>query len=72
MPFGFPIKRCSSTLFPLLLALVLVGCGSASSTGGGGGGGTQVPAIPTGLQATAGNAQVSLTWNAVSVPRATT
>ncbi len=66
MPFGFPIKRCSSTLFPLLLALVLVGCGSASSTGGGGGGGTQVPAIPTGLQATAGNAQVSLTWNASS------
>jgi len=63
MPFGVPIKRCSSPLLTLLLAVVLASCGSLSS-GGGGGGGTQVPAMPTGLQATAGNAQVSLTWNA--------
>src|SRR5208282_159527 len=42
---------------------VLAGCGSNSSTGGGGGGGTQIPAAPAALQATAGNAQISLTWN---------
>ena len=47
----------------VLLAIVLAGCGALSSSGGGGGGGTQVPAMPTGLQATAGNAQVSLSWN---------
>jgi len=62
MPLGVPIKRCFSALLMLLLVVVLAGCGSLSL--GGGGGGTQVPAMPTGLQATAGNAQVSLTWNA--------
>ena len=63
MPFGVPIKRSFATLLTFLLTVVLAGCGSLPS-GGGGGGGTQVPATPTGLQATAGNAQVSLTWNA--------
>jgi len=43
-----------------------------------GGGGPQIPAPPTGLTATAGNAQITLTWNASSgatgytVKRATT
>jgi fibronectin type 3 domain-containing protein len=44
------------------LAAILLDCGGGG--GGGGGGGLTVPAAPTGLQATAGNAQVSLSWNA--------
>src|SRR5271157_4304883 len=66
MAFDSRIERFLSPLFTLLLVAVLAGCGSNSSTGGGGGGGTQIPAAPTGLQATAGNAQISLTWNASS------
>lgn len=62
------------------LTLWLGACASSATTSGGGGGGTttQVPATPSNLQATAGNAQVSLTWNATmgatsySVKRATT
>jgi hypothetical protein len=52
----------------IALAVLLAGCasGSASNGGGGGGGGANVqpPAIPTALQATAGNAQVTLSWTA--------
>ncbi len=40
------------------------GCGGNS--GGGGGGGGQPPATPSGLTATPGNAQVGLTWSAVT------
>jgi hypothetical protein len=49
-------------LLILLSAVSLLSCGGSS----GGGGGQQVtpPATPTGLAATAGNNQVSLTWNA--------
>jgi hypothetical protein len=54
--------------WPFALALFFtafaVGCGGGY--GGGSGGGTTVPPAPSGLQATAGNAQVSLTWNASS------
>ncbi|MGB7846533.1 MAG: glycoside hydrolase family 44 protein [Candidatus Acidiferrum sp.] len=46
---------------------LLAGCASSSNTGNGGGGGTTVPAAPAGLAATAGNAQVSLSWTAASV-----
>jgi hypothetical protein len=48
--------------------LVLAGCGSGGSSGGygaGGGGGT-APATPSGVTATAGNAQVVLSWTASS------
>lgn len=45
--------------------MLFAGCNS-SSTSGGGGGTTQPPATPAGLQATAGNAQVSLSWTASS------
>ncbi|MGA9042752.1 MAG: glycoside hydrolase family 44 protein [Terriglobales bacterium] len=47
----------------LMTLLLLPGCG------GGSGGGTtppSIPSIPAGVTATAGNAQVSLTWNASS------
>src|SRR5271166_4417979 len=63
MAFDSPINRYFSPLLTILLVVFLAGCGSLSSNGGGGGG-TQVPGVPSGLQATAGNAQVSLTWNA--------
>jgi fibronectin type 3 domain-containing protein len=43
------------------LPIVLAGCGSYGS--GGNSGGTTIPAAPTGLVATAGNAQVSLSWS---------
>jgi len=44
--------------------MFLPGCGGNS--GGSGGGSGQSPATPSGLTATAGNKQVSLTWNASS------
>ena len=49
------------------LILMLSSCGGGSSSGiGGGGGTTTIPATPTGLAATAGNAQVILTWTGSS------
>ncbi len=52
-------------LLTLASTLLLPSCGGSGSTGGGG---SQVtpPAAPTGLAATAGNQQVSLTWTASS------
>jgi hypothetical protein len=52
----------------LVLGRVFGGCGGAGGGGGtgGGGGGVQVPAAPTGVSAAAGNAQVTVTWNASS------
>jgi glucuronoarabinoxylan endo-1,4-beta-xylanase len=47
-----------------LVAFALSGCGGGGGGGSGGGGGVTVPNTPTGLTATAGNAQVSMTWNA--------
>ena len=38
--------------------------GGGGNGGGGGGGGTSIPTAPSGLTATAGNAQVSLSWSA--------
>ena len=46
----------------ILMSLLFSGCGGY----GGGNGGATVPPVPTGLTATAGNAQVALTWNASS------
>jgi len=52
-------------LLTVAAALLLPSCGGSGSSGGGG---QQVtpPATPTGLAATAGNNQVSLTWKASS------
>ncbi len=59
-----PPRKNPTSLLLLFVAsaLFLPSCGGSGS----GGGGQQVtpPATPTGLAATAGNAQVSLTWNA--------
>jgi len=53
------------TLFLVLLATMLMpSCGGGGNTGGGGGG--NPPATPTGLTATAGVGQVSLSWTASS------
>ncbi len=46
------------------LLLVFQACGGSSSSGGNGGLTTSPPLAPTGLSATPGNQQVSLTWNA--------
>ncbi|HEV7219979.1 MAG TPA: hypothetical protein VGN39_13985, partial [Terriglobales bacterium] len=59
---GFP------RIFVLLLAAftLLQGCGggSGSNSGSGGGGGGIAPGAPTGLTATAGSQQVTLSWSA--------
>jgi len=53
-----------------LLLVQLAGCAGLSSTGNGpggnSGGGTTAPVTPTGLLATAGNAEVTLAWSASS------
>jgi fibronectin type 3 domain-containing protein len=63
--------RRSGLTIVLLLAFLLSGCagvagGGSNSTGNNGNGGNSVPATPSSLQATAGNAQVSLTWSSVT------
>lgn len=50
----------------LLLSVLLSLAACSSGNNGGGGGGGSAPGTPSGLTATAGNAQVSLTWGAVS------
>jgi fibronectin type 3 domain-containing protein len=59
---GFTLKNCL-LLTTALVAPLLSGCAGLSG-GGTGGGNTAitVPAIPLGVQATAGNAQVALRW----------
>src|ERR1022692_1531543 len=61
------VHRTLGGLLVPVLALFLAACGGGSG-GSSGGGGTQltVPPAPTGVIATAGNAQVSLSWNVSS------
>jgi fibronectin type 3 domain-containing protein len=62
--------KFADRLFPVLvlglLTVTLLLHAGCASTGYGGGGGTTVPAAPSGLTATAGNAQVTLNWTASS------
>jgi fibronectin type 3 domain-containing protein len=55
---------CFAASLSLLLATLLLGCSATTpeSTGGG----SSAPTAPTGLAATAGSAQVALTWTASS------
>jgi fibronectin type 3 domain-containing protein len=60
-------KSITGCFVYILLALLQAGCGGYSNGGGnGGGGGSSAPFVPTGLTASAANAQVNLTWNASS------
>ncbi len=61
-------KAITTGFISLLLALLQAGCGGYSNggRGNGGGGGSNAPSIPSGLTASAANAQVNLTWNASS------
>ncbi len=60
-------KSITGCFVYILLALLQAGCGGYSNGGGnGGGGGSNAPSVPTGLTASAANAQVNLTWNASS------
>jgi fibronectin type 3 domain-containing protein len=77
---GWAAKRVTARpLFVLVLVMVFAslasGCagttgGATSNSGGTNPGGATLPAVPTGLTATAGNAQVNLVWTAS--PNATT
>jgi len=71
--------RTSSFVCVLAIAVLLIACSSMPPGGGtGGGGNAQPPASPASLLATAGNAQISLSWAASAgatsyhVKRATT
>ena len=65
--FMFRASRFRFATIAVTAALViLAGCGGGSNSGSGGGGGTAIPPTPAGLIATAGDAQVSLSWTASS------
>ena len=69
MARGNTVKTIANCLLPALLAVSLAGCmGYSKASGGsnGGGGGSNSPTTPSGLTASAANAQVSLTWNVSS------
>lgn len=65
MKTGHPSRIGALALTFFVGITLLQACGGGSGGYGGGGGGNP-PGTPTGLAATGGNAQVSLTWNASS------
>jgi len=68
MAFLLRVRENLRILLMGLLLVQLAGCAGLSSGGNGSngnsGGGATAPSAPTGLLATAGNAEVSLTWSA--------
>src|SRR5437879_4497112 len=64
MPIADRQTRISLLWLPAFVPLWLAGCGAYGGGSNGGGGGRSAPAAPTGVTATAANAQVNLTWNA--------
>jgi fibronectin type 3 domain-containing protein len=70
MAFLLRVREKLRILLMGLLLVQLAGCAGLSSGGygsnGNSGGGATAPTTPTGLLATAGNAEVSLTWSASS------
>jgi hypothetical protein len=64
MKFAARLNHLSLLLCLAMASLWLAGCGTYGGGGNGGGGGASAPAVPTGIAATAANAQVNLTWNA--------
>ena len=60
-------KTVTAGFVSVFLAMLQAGCGGYARGGGGNGaGGSSAPSSPSGLTASAGNAQVNLTWNASS------
>jgi len=57
-------RRLHCLVLIALLVVVLAGCGAYGNGNNGGGGSSAVPPVPVGLVATAGNAQLSLSWTA--------
>jgi hypothetical protein len=59
----FALSRAPLVLF---VAVLLGGCAASVNDPNNNGGKTPIPAVPSGVSATAGNAQVSLSWKASS------
>ena len=57
-------RRLHCLLLIALLVVVLAGCGAYGTGNNGGAGSSTIPPVPVGLIATAGNAQVSMSWTA--------
>jgi fibronectin type 3 domain-containing protein len=61
------MNRSAAGVWLAVVAWTVIGCANVGGrSNGGGGGGTKqtVPAVPNGVTATAGNAQVALSWSA--------
>src|SRR5277367_4723848 len=71
IPAFLRVRLLPTVVLSLLISTILLYSGCAGTAGGGsgnpgGGSQTTAPAAPTGLVATAGNAQVALSWSPVS------
>ena len=62
----FPFSKSLFLLLTIFLTACGGGYGGGGNNGGGGGGSGTAPTVPSGLAVTAGNAQVNISWTAVS------